>query len=134
MCVYACVHAHTHVHIHGTHGSQKTTCERWFCPSTIWIPGPELRLSLTYCLSLLNHVTSPFPPFFYPCSFCSKTAITFSKGTEKTREKKRCLFFTSYSLVTWTSVLFYYYIPSLKIFHIAKCVGGGRVPKKWLRC
>lgn len=116
-----CAHANTHMHIHGTHGGQKTTWESWFCPS-------RPAVSLYWTMSL-----APFF-LFYPCSFCNKTAITFSKGTEKTKEKKSCLFFTSYSLVTWTSVLFYYYIPSLKIFHVAKCVGGGKAPKKCLKC
>lgn len=123
---------HTHMYIHGTHGSQKTTCE--FVLSFYYM---GLRDWTQVTLDLLSFSTEPcfLAPFllsFTPVVSVVRQPITFSKGTEKTREEMSILHIIL--LVTWTSVLFYYFIPSLKIFHVTKCVGGGRALKKRLRC
>lgn len=39
VCMHACVHIVAHC------GCQRTTCRNWFSPSTVCLPGVELRLS-----------------------------------------------------------------------------------------
>lgn len=42
MCVCACVH----VHVQDAHvGFRGTNSRSWFCPSTMWVPGVDLRWS-----------------------------------------------------------------------------------------
>lgn len=56
MCVYVYIHAKRHMC-----KPQRTTCRSQFCPSTLWIPGIELKWSgLTVSVIYLwSHLTSP---------------------------------------------------------------------------
>lgn len=105
---------------HRTHNTERITCESWFSPFTVWVPGPERGSSGLLANALPTEPTHQPKTGFYYLHFCHHINDFFVPGifvllrkNEKEKgwkreihEKHKCflVIFRSVTIISWRQI------------------------------